>query len=251
MTPCASWSGSTSRSRVRGAFYLAEVRELVPKTEKGYDVVQRQLLKLRRAGVIPYGWITDGTRMVHRYSRWDGIGDFAAHAALFYRRDYWANAGVRVEVWIEKDALAGVIFPVVVGEWGLELFVARGFSSETYLHNAGEAIAADGRPTYVYVLGDFDPSGQCAAGKIMELLPRFAAGTEVYPVQLAVTHEQVIEWALPTREVKRSDSRAPKFIERFGAISVELDAIPPNRLRRLSAGQSPDMPTGRRSSGSR
>ena len=68
--------------------------------------------------------ITDGTRLVRRLSRWDGVQDFARHAASFYRRDYWVNSPVRVEVWIEKDALAGTIFPVVVEEWGLELFVA-------------------------------------------------------------------------------------------------------------------------------
>jgi hypothetical protein len=138
-----------------------------------------------------------------------------------------------VEVWIEKDALSGVISPVVVDEWGLELFVARGFSSETYLHNAGENIAADGRPTHVYVLGDFDPSGQCAAAKIMEMLPRFAGETEVHVEQLAVNFGQIERWGLPTRDVKMSDSRAPKFVEKYGPISVELDAIPPKRLRSM------------------
>ncbi len=218
---------------VRGAFYQAEVKELVPKDERGYDVVQRRLLVLRRAKVIPYGWITDGTRMVQRRGRWDGLAAFASHAARFYRRDYWATSDVRAEVWIEKDALSGVIYPVVVDEWGLELFVARGFSSETYLHNAGENIAADGRPTFVYVLGDFDPSGQCAAGKIMELLPRFAGDVEVHVEQLAVNFDQIKSLNLPTRAVKMSDSRSPKFVEKYGPISCELDAIPPKQLRSM------------------
>jgi ELWxxDGT repeat protein len=47
---------------VRGLFYRVMSLGLVPKTERGYYVVQRQTLKLRRAGVLPYGWITDGTR---------------------------------------------------------------------------------------------------------------------------------------------------------------------------------------------
>lgn len=218
---------------VRGTFYQMEVIGLVPKDEKGYDVVQRELLKLRRAKVIPYGRITDGTRYVHRHQRWDGVGDFARHAAQFYRRDYWLNSPVNVEVWIEKDALAGVIFPVVAEEWGLELFVQRGFSSATYLHSAGESIAHDGRPHHVYVLGDFDPSGVCSAEKVAEKLPESAGGVEVYVHHLAVTMDQVTRWALPTRKVKWSDSRAKKFVARFGEISVELDAIPPTRLRQL------------------
>jgi hypothetical protein len=218
---------------VRGVFYRAEVAGLVPKEEKGYDVVQRRLVKLRESGAIPYGSITDGTRMVHHLSRWNGIHNFATHAASFYRRDYWANSPVRVEVWIEKDALSGVIYPTVVEQWGLQLFVARGFSSVTYLQNAAEELVADGRKTFVYVLGDFDPSGPCAAEKVATELPSRAKGVEVEVTHLAVTQGQIRAWNLPTREVKRSDSRAPKFIEKYGEISVELDAIPPRQLRSM------------------
>jgi hypothetical protein len=218
---------------VRGAFYRAEVAGLVPKDESGYDVVQRRLVKLRQSGAIPYGSITDGTRLVQRLSRWDGIHDFATHAASFYRRDYWVNSPVRVEIWIEKDALSGVIFPTVVEEWGLQLFVARGFSSVTYLQNAAEFIIDDGRKTFVYILGDFDPSGLCAAEKVATELPSRATGVDVEVTHLAVTHDQIEAWNLPTREVKRSDSRAPKFISKYGEISVELDAIPPKQLRSM------------------
>src|SRR5205823_4638453 len=103
----------------------------------------------------------------------------------------------------------------------------------TYLQNAAEFIVSDGRPTYVYILGDFDPSGLCAAEKIGNELTERAASVEVHVEHLAVTHDQVTRWNLPTRDVKRTDSRAPKFIQRYGEISVELDAIPPPRLRAL------------------
>jgi hypothetical protein len=138
-----------------------------------------------------------------------------------------------VEVWIEKDALAGTIYPTVVERWGLRLFVARGFSSITYLHSAAEEILADGRPTIVYTLGDFDPSGLCASAKIAEELPRMARGVDVQVERIAVTLDQIRDWDLPTRSVKKKDSRARKFIEEYGEISVELDAIPPTDLRAL------------------
>ena len=125
---------------IRGAFYQAEVRDLVPKDETGYDVVQRRLYLLRTTGILPYGWITDGARIVHGHRRWDGVHDFAEEAARLYRRDYWARAAERIEVWIEKDALAGVIKPVVINEWGLDLWVSRGFSSITYLENAADSV---------------------------------------------------------------------------------------------------------------
>jgi hypothetical protein len=218
---------------IRGVFYRAEIANLVAKEETAYAVVQRELAKLRRAEVIPYGWITDGTRIVQGETRWGDLRSYARHAADFYHKDYWHRSPVRVEVWVEKDALSGVIYPVVVEQWGLDLYVPRGFSSITYLYSAAESLRDDGRPAYIYTLGDFDPSGLCASEKIAEELPRMAPNVEVHVTRIAVTPEQIRHWDLPTRDVKLKDSRAKKFIERYGEISVELDAIPPTDLRAL------------------
>ena len=47
--------------------------------------------------------------------------------------------------------------------------------------------------------------------------------------RIAVNLNQIAAWHLPTRPTKTTDSRA----RGFGEISVELDAIEPNRLRSL------------------
>ncbi len=219
---------------VRQVFYQATVRGLVPKDEaKGYRVVQRRLVALREAGVVPYGWITDNARMVRGLNRYSDLGDFAAQAAQLYRRDYWARSDARVEVWLEKDALAGVLYPVVVTEWGLELFVTRGFASVSYLESAAEAARYDGRPTFIYVLTDLDPSGIDIARKIAVELPRRAPEVEMTVSRLAVTPEQVASMNLPTRPTKQTDTRAKKFEVRYGTGSVELDAIAPSTLREM------------------
>lgn len=215
-------------------FYQATVRGLVPKDEvKGYRVVQRRLVALRAEGVVPYGWITDNARMVRRQNRYYDLEDFAAQSAKLYRRDYWARSHVRVEVWLEKDALAGVLYPVVVSEWGLELFVTRGFASVSYLEAAAEDAREDGRPTFVYVLTDLDPSGVDIARKIAEELPRRAPNVEMAVRRIAVTPEQVEAMNLPTRPTKQNDTRAKKFEAQYGTGSVELDAIPPSALRQM------------------
>lgn len=219
---------------VRQVFYQATVRGLVPKDEtKGYRVVQRRLVILREARLIPYTWITDNARMVRRVNRWEDTDHFASEVASFYRRDYWARSPVRVEVWLEKDALAGVLYPVVVTEWGLELFVTRGFASVSYLQSAAEDSRADGRPAFIYVLTDLDPSGVGIARKIAEELSRRAEGVEMTVRRLAVTPEQVEEMSLPTRPTKKTDTRAKKYEAEYGTDSVELDAIPPSVLRRM------------------
>ncbi len=222
---------------VRQVFYQAVVRGLVPKDEaRGYKLVQRRLVKLRECGEIPYGWITDNVRIVRAYSRYKGPDDYAQVAAEFYRRDYWADSPVNVEVWLEKDALAGVLVPTVVEECGLDLHITRGYASVSYLQSAADFIRRDGRPTHVYLLTDFDPSGLGIADTVAAELVRRSRPVEVLVERLAVNREQIDEWDLPTRPTKATDSRAAKFTREHGTGSVELDAIPPATLRELVRG---------------
>jgi hypothetical protein len=97
---------------VRGLFYRVMSRGLVPKTEAGYGVVQRQTLKLRRAGELPYGWITDGSRLRLKPATWSSTQAALENTARMYRRDLWIDQELHVEVWTEKDAIRGVIYPV-------------------------------------------------------------------------------------------------------------------------------------------
>lgn len=219
---------------VRQVFYQGVVRGLVPKDEaRGYKLVQRRLVKLRESGEVPYGWITDNVRIVRGHNRYGGPEDYAQVAAEFYRRDYWAESPVSVEVWLEKDALAGVLVPTVVEECGLDLHVTRGYASVSYLQSAADFIRRDERPTYVYLLTDFDPSGLGIADTVAAELVRRSYPVEVHVERLAVDRDQIDEWGLPTRPTKTTDSRARKFMREHGTGSVELDAIPPAALRSL------------------
>jgi hypothetical protein len=209
----------------------------VPKSEtKGYRVVQRRLVALRESGRIAHGYIVDGTRYVHGHRRYNDLDEFTTYAAGLYRKDYWTTSEVNVEVWLEKDALKGVLMPTVVNECGLGLHVTRGFASITYLQEAAEDIELDGRPTYVYVLTDFDPSGVSIAEKVEEELTGRAPHSDITVERLAVNRAQIDLWNLPTRPTKTSDTRAIRFHQVYGTDSVELDAIPPDELRRLVRG---------------
>ena len=219
---------------VRGMFYRAVVAGLVPKDEaKGYKLVQRRLVSLRERGEIPYAWITDNVRIVRGHNRYGSADAYASGAAEFYRRDYWADSPVNVEVWLEKDALAGVLSPVVVEECGLDLYVTRGYASVSYLQSAADSIKRDERPTYVYLLTDFDPSGLGIADTVAAELVRRSWSVEVLVERLAVDRSQIDEYRLPTRPTKQTDSRARAFMREHGTGSVELDALPPAVLRDL------------------
>jgi hypothetical protein len=213
---------------VRQVYYQATVHGLVDKTELGYRRVQEDLVFLRNAGRMPRRWLADSTRWQRRPLSYGGITDALEQTARLYRRALWADAGCRVEVWLEKDALSGVLYPVT-SSFDVPLMVARGYASLSFLSAAAEDIASAAVPVFIYHLGDFDPSGVDAGRAIEAKLREYAPAAEIHFERLAVTPDQIAAWHLPSRPTKATDSRA----KGFGAVSVELDAIPPDRLRSL------------------
>src|SRR5579883_150173 len=213
---------------VRQVFYQATVRGVIEKTEAGYTKVQTDLVVMRRSGDLPYDWLADNTRWQRKPRTFNSVSHALEETARFYRKALWADADAYVEVWLEKDALAGVVLPVTA-EFDVPLMVSRGYASLSFLFSAAEHIGSLDVPTFIYHLGDFDPSGVNAGEKIEETLRQMAPDADINFRRIAVTRPQIEVWDLPTRPTKASDTRA----KGFGDISVELDAIEPNQLRDL------------------
>jgi hypothetical protein len=216
---------------LRGVYYRVVAAGAVDKTETGYNLVSRELLKLRRDGRVPYSSITDGTRLIQKPDSWSSLDRMLDDAARSYRRALWEDQDVAVIVLSEKDAISGSIYPITA-MWDVELAITRGYSSETFTHSIAETIQTNHdnyKTTYVYQLGDHDPSGVDAWRSFQERVSGFAPHADVVFERLAVTPEQIDEYDLPTRPTKRSDSRAGSFIGE----SVEIDAIQPTVLRTI------------------
>lgn len=214
---------------VRQVFYRLVTLGAIPKLESEYrNVVSRLLTRMRREGQIPYGWIADHTRWIRQPDLFDSVEDALRQTAALYRRNLWQDQGAYVEVWCEKDALAGVLYEETAA-WGVPLMVVRGYSSHTYLYEVAEHTRAVGKPTSIYYFGDHDPSGLDAQRFAEKELRSHAADLPIEFERVAVTPEQIVEWELPTRPTKRTDTRS----RNFQGESVELDAIPPATLREL------------------
>jgi hypothetical protein len=214
---------------VRQVFYQATVRNLVEKTEGGYDKVQNDLTLLRRAGRLPYDWLADNTRWQRKPKTYGSPEHALNNCAATYRKRLWDEVEAYAEIWLEKDALSGVVLPVTA-RYDVPLMVARGYASLSFLYTAAEFIRSLDVPTYIYHLGDFDPSGVNAGEKIEETLRELAPAAEIHFERIAVTPNQIRDWNLPTRPTKQTDTRAKKF---GSDQSVELEAIDPRRLRSL------------------
>jgi hypothetical protein len=161
---------------VRQVFYQATVRPIVEKTEAGYDKVQVDLPLLRRAGVLPYRRLAGNTIIPGgsgKPTTFDSIEQALEETAQLYRKALRADADCYVEILLEKDALAGVVIPVT-SMFDVPLMVSRGYAILSFLHSAAEYIAEVDKPTYIYHLGDFDPSGVHAGEKIEETLQALA-----------------------------------------------------------------------------
>jgi hypothetical protein len=211
---------------VRGAFYQLTTKGVVEKTEAGYRQVQRQALLMRRENLLPWKFIADGTRWVHAPETWDSTEDALRETARTYRRNLWRSQDVRIEVWLEKDALASLIRDVTY-RWGVRLMVSRGQSSDTYVHGAAQeaqkAWDEAGVSTEVLALYDADRSGRSCVEQIKKKLLEYSYGAPINVTLLAVTDEQIDEWNLPTRPAK----------ENADEVAVELDAIPPDKLKTI------------------
>jgi hypothetical protein len=218
---------------VRQVFYALTVRGLIKKEEIEYQrTVVRLLGELREAGTIPFEWIADNTRWQRKPTTFIGIEECLNATAKHYRRDLWAAMPVYVEVWCEKDALAGVLMEETE-PYDVPLMVAKGYASLSFLHSAAMMIRAKKKPAYIYHFGDLDPSGVDAARDIEAKLRRYAPEAEIHFERPAVTREQVGQWNLPSRPTKMTDTRAKKF---GSDTSVELDAIPAAKLREVVRG---------------
>ena len=221
---------------VRGLYYQAEVAGLpgIDKTEAGYDKVQTQVLKLRRDGRMPYASIADASRTMRRVRTYDGWEDALQSTARLYRKSLWAGSNVEVEIWLEKSALAGVLWPVT-SDYDVPLMPTGGYTSETFAFEAVDDLRGSGKTLFVYSLYDFDRSGKDAEASLQEKVERFGAefGVPVEFHSLGLTLDHVLSLRLQTRPAKRKTAADARWPHDFAA---ELDAIPPDTLRDMVRG---------------
>jgi hypothetical protein len=214
---------------VRQLFYRLVFQGVIDKTEAEYKrTVVRLLAAMRLAGDVPFGWVADNTRWMRKPRSYSSLEEALRQTAATYRRSLWDNQHVYVEVWLEKDALAGVAYEETE-PWDVPLMVTRGYPSLSYVYEAAAALNAACKPAHLYYFGDYDPSGLDITRNVESRLREFAPDAEIHFERVAVTEEQIRQWGLPTRPTKKTDTRSKGFNGR----SVEVDAIPARQFRRL------------------
>ena len=223
------------------SFNDALVREVHQNTRSGYQRVSKIITDLRRAGRIPWEWIVDKTRPTYRPSVWQNPKEYGKAIKCSYRKDYWQDQPALVEIWSEKDTISGVIAPVT-DELGITVRVGRGFDSTTGVHDIAAHFQRVRKPKHVFYLGDHDPDGRCIEESIRQRVLDLGSGPFAMR-RLAIDVGDIKRFNLPPMRIKRfgsdhekaglpKSSRAKAFLRKYRDETVELDALPPDVLRR-------------------
>jgi hypothetical protein len=220
---------------LRRSFYRAVSAGLYPDTsDRYYDSCGERILKLRRLGILPYEWITDSTRRRLKPSSWSGLADYAQICAVSYRKDLWQRQKDYVEIFVEKDALAGVVEPITEA-YDVCLSPIRGNCSETIIYRVAEIFRAIQKPIYCYYLGDHDDNGLKIEKDFTRRLRGFLSDPDkrVYWKRLAVTPEDFANPDYLGFPVKRKGPEGAwrPYLERYGDRCVEVDAIASQEIR--------------------
>lgn len=221
------------RLTVRQLHYQMVVRNWRENTERAYQNLSDILTNARYAGLVDWDAIEDRGRPVHRQSHWDNPGDILKTAADSFSVDKWTGQAYQPEVWIEKDALTGVIEDTCE-RWDVSFFACKGYASTSCAYDAAQRLQRYrqmGRLPVILYLGDFDPSGEDMSRDLAERMSLFDVDVELH--RLALNPDQIRQYNPPPQMVKKADARAKEFMRRNGGSCWELDALGPDIIINL------------------
>jgi hypothetical protein len=230
----AEYEGQGFQLTLRQIYYQFVARGIIPNNLRSYKNLGSVVNDARLAGLIDWNHITDRTRSLKSRGHWGTPSELVNAAANAYHIDMWERQEYRPEIWIEKDALIGVI-EGVCNELDVPYFSCRGYTSQSEMWIGGQRLgkwARGGKQTpVVFHFGDHDPSGKDMTRDIVDRLELFMGGVKLD--RLALNMDQIDRYKPPPNPAKTTDSRSSAYIAEFGNDSWELDALEPKVITGL------------------
>ena len=225
---------------LRQLYYQLVTKNVISNEERSYKTLGNLVSDGRLAGLIDWDAIEDRVRVPRIPQEFKDLPELVRAAHDAYRLPRWKGQENYVELWVEKDAISGVLAPLA-NQYHITLMVNRGYSSQSAMYEAANRFKAEyiksrkpdtklkqGRLLY---LGDHDPSGEDMVRDISDRLEMF--GADVIVEKIALTMNQVQEYDPPPNPAKLTDSRSAGYIEKYGDSSWEVDALPPEVLHTI------------------
>lgn len=240
---------------LRQLYYQFVARGLIPNSDREYSRLGSVVNDARLAGLIDWHHITDRTRYLRGWPSFETPEQLIRGAAGGYRRDLWDSQPVRIEVWVEKDALVGVI-ERACADLRVPFLSCRGYTSQSEMWTASQRHMRhieDGYRVLILHLGDHDPSGLDMSRDIEERLMLFLASDHYRLTDYSLEPEEAVDWiserfelrrialnwnqveqySPPPNPAKLTDSRGAWYVSEYGNESWELDALEPTVIGEL------------------
>jgi hypothetical protein len=219
------------RLTLRQLYYQLVTRNAIRNEERSYKIIGKLVSDARLAGLIDWDAIEDRVRVPRIPTEFNNLKELVDTAINSYRLPRWEGQEYYIELWVEKDALSGVLAPLA-RKYHVTLMVNRGYSSSSAMYESAQRFAQHADQNRIlFYLGDHDPSGEDMVRDIQERLTMFLV--EVKVTKIALTFDQVKRYNPPPNPTKITDTRSARYIDKYGEECWEVDALPPDTLHSL------------------
>ncbi|MEM1830521.1 MAG: hypothetical protein QXJ97_03195 [Desulfurococcaceae archaeon] len=240
---------------LRGLFYILVSKNVLPNTKSAYKRLSEIIAKARYEKKFPAHLIRDVTRSSAYLEKTEYYPSELSEEDLrrliestlesysTYSLNPWKDQPKRVIVLVEKEAQYELVKKVVAENFKFGVYkivFSRGYDSATDMIKLAEEIKSlneDGYRAVLLIITDFDPSGEDIARDYVERLKYIEPSLDFEAEKVAVTREQIEKFNLPCTpesqeelEKLRRDPRFKGFVDKWGLVRVELDALVALRL---------------------
>lgn len=218
---------------LRQLYYQFVTRNWIANKQEEYNRLGRIINNGRLTGHISWTALEDRGRSLMGYTTFDSPQQAISNAKREYKIDRWANQPYRPEVWVEKQAMEGVLSSIC-GELRVDFFCTKGYNSQSEQWRAGRRMAQyiqKGQRPIIFHLADHDPSG---FDMTIDLTSRFEmfVGMPVIVQRIALNSDHIHKYSPPPNPAKETDSRFKEYEKRTGTDqSWELDSLEPSVIR--------------------
>lgn len=220
---------------LRQLYYQFVKANLLPNEEKQYKRLGRLITNAREAGIMDWNAIHDLGRTVYGTNPQEDPSRVVSGIERKLVFDQWARQDTYIEVWVEKQALEGVISRPA-SRLHVNYMACKGYLSASEAWRAGlrfQSAINQGKHPIMIHLADHDPSGLNMTEDNTNRLRLFAEDQGVEVRRIALNMDQVDHYGPPPNPAKETDSRAKAYVAKYGPHSWELDALEPKVIDQL------------------
>lgn len=146
---------------LRQLYYQLVTRDIIPNIQSEYAKLSKLLKEGRMAGIVDWDAIEDRLRKPSSPASWSNPKSILNAALNQYQKPRMDNQKNYLEVWVEKDALSGVL-KRITEKYHVPIMINRGYSSVSAMFDSYERFKTafdNSQKIKILYLGDYDPSG--------------------------------------------------------------------------------------------